>query len=138
MRNAPAWRGAHSTARRTASKCGASAVLPAWRDALFTLNFGIPLAEDAAWETMSFGQGWINDKQNKLRAVTPGGGTYMNEATWDNPNWKEDYFGANYAALLAVKALYDPMDLFWANAAVGSDVAWVRAADGRLCRPKKL
>lgn len=116
---------------------GASAVLPAWRDALFTLNFGIPLAEDADWETINFGQGWINDKQDELRAVTPGGGTYMNEATWDNPNWKEDYFGANYAALLAVKELYDPQNLFWANAAVGSDVTWAPAADGRLCRPKK-
>ncbi|KAK3935483.1 hypothetical protein QBC46DRAFT_422497 [Diplogelasinospora grovesii] len=115
---------------------GADAVLPAWRDALFTLNFLIPLAEDADWETINSGQAWINDKQDELRAVTPGGGTYMNQATWDNPNWKEDYFGSNYKALFAIKAAYDPEDLFWADAAVGSDVAWVRAADGRLCRPE--
>ncbi|SPQ21599.1 3e7567a7-fedb-4333-9972-a6d3adc3bb36 [Thermothielavioides terrestris] len=117
----------------SAAASGASAVLPAWREALFTLNFGIPLAEDASWETIRFGQRWINEKQDRLRAVTPGGGTYMSEATWDNPHWKEDYFGANYEALRAVKAKYDPENLFWANAAVGSDVSWEPAADGRLC-----
>lgn len=125
------------TAKRIgpAANPGASAVLPAWRDALFTLNFGIPLAEDAPWSTIKFGQAWINDKQSKLRAVTPGGGNYMNEATFDNPNWKQDYFGSNYHALLAVKKTYDPVNLLWANAAVGSDISWKPSADGRLCKP---
>lgn len=117
-----------------AAAVGASAVLPAWRDALFTVNFGIPLAEDASWDAMRAGQRWINEKQDRLRAVTPGGGTYMNEATFDNVHWKEDYFGVNYETLRAVKAKYDPDDLFWANAAVGSDVSWAPAADGRLCK----
>lgn len=114
---------------------GANSVLPAWRDALFTLNVGIAFADDADWDTLTFGQAWLNEKQDNLRAVTPGGGTYMNEATWDNPNWKEDYFGSNYAALQAIKDKYDPDGLFWAEAAVGSDDSWVVAADGRLCRP---
>lgn len=117
-----------------AAGAGASAVLPAWRDALFTINFGIPLAEDAGLDALRTGQRWVNEKQDRLRAVTPGGGTYMNEATFDNPHWKEDYFGANYEALHAVKTKYDPENLFWANVAVGSDVAWKPAADGRLCR----
>ncbi|KUI53150.1 6-hydroxy-D-nicotine oxidase [Cytospora mali] len=114
---------------------GASAVLPAWRDALFQLIFAYRIATDADWDTLSTGQAFANEKQDELRAVTPGGGAYMNEATWDNPNWKEDYFGSNYARLLAIKAEYDPNNLFWAEAAVGSDVSWVIAADGRLCKP---
>lgn len=124
------------TAKRigSAASPGANAVLPAWRDALMTLIIGIPLAEDAAWSTIKFGQGWLNDKQSKLRGVTPGGGTYMNEATFDNVNWKQDYFGGNYDKLLGVKRTYDPLGLFWANAAVGSDVSWAPRGDGRLCR----
>jgi FAD/FMN-containing dehydrogenase len=117
-----------------AAAAGASAVLPAWRDALFTLILSAPLEEDASPEVMQAAQRWLNEGQDRLREVTPGGGTYMNEATFDNENWKEDYFGANYEALRAVKAEYDPEDLLWANAAVGSDEAWEPAADGRLCR----
>ncbi|KAI3390412.1 hypothetical protein diail_9731, partial [Diaporthe ilicicola] len=96
---------------------GASAVLPAWRDALFTMNFGYGHTVDAGWDTLSTGQAWLNAKQNELRALTPGGGTYMNEATWDNPHWKADYFGSNYARLQDIKAIYDREDLFWAAAA---------------------
>lgn len=114
---------------------GANAVLPAWRDALFQLNFGYAPAADADWDTLRAGQAWVNEKQDQLRAITPGGGTYMNEATWDNVNWKVDYFGSNYDTLKTIKTKYDPQDLFWAEAAVGNDVAWVIAADGRLCKP---
>ncbi|KAK4214115.1 hypothetical protein QBC37DRAFT_421731 [Rhypophila decipiens] len=117
-----------------AANPGTSAVLPAWREALFTLNFGIPFAANAPVSTLKFGQAWINEKQSKLRAVTPGGGTYMNEATFDNPNWKQDYFGSNYNALLAVKKTYDPLGLLWAHSAVGSDVSWKQRVDGRLCK----
>ncbi|KAG8163139.1 hypothetical protein KVR01_007617 [Diaporthe batatas] len=114
---------------------GANAVLPAWRDALFQLNFGYTHAADADWDVLSTGQAWLNEKQDQLRALTPGGGTYMNEATFDNANWKEDYFGSNYARLQAIKNKYDPQGLLWAEAAVGSDITWVVAADGRLCKP---
>lgn len=114
---------------------GANAVLPAWRDALFQLNFGYVPAADADWDTLSIGQAWVNEKQDQLRAITPGGGTYMNEATWDNINWKEDYIGSNYDLLQTIKTLYDPYDLLWAEAAVRNDVSWVIAADGRLCKP---
>ncbi|KAI0798992.1 FAD/FMN-containing isoamyl alcohol oxidase-like protein MreA [Xylaria sp. FL0064] len=90
-----------------------NAVLPAWRDALFTTTFAKSLPD-------------------KMRAVTRGGGAYMNEATWDNNRWKEDYFGPNYDALLGIKAKYDPRHVFWVNAAVGSD-EWKYGEDGRLC-----
>ncbi|KAI1159138.1 hypothetical protein F5B18DRAFT_655959 [Nemania serpens] len=48
----------------------------------------------------------------RFRAITLGGSTYMNEATFDNPTWKEDYFGRNYEALLVVKQKDDPTSLF--------------------------
>lgn len=111
-----------------------NAVLPSWRDALFTMTFATPLAEDAPWDVIRSNQAQLNAWQDELRAITPGGGTYMNEATWDNSYWKEDYFGPNYKALLAVKAKYDPGFLFWAHAAVGSDAFWKAAENKALCR----
>ncbi|KAG6368282.1 hypothetical protein INS49_002486 [Diaporthe citri] len=111
-----------------------NAMLPSWRDALFTLSFARSLAEDADWDAISANQKQLNEWQRELREITPGGGTYMNEATWDNVNWKEDYFGANYDALLRAKEKYDLHGLFWANVAVGNDKYWKTTRDGRLCR----
>ncbi|KAI8626384.1 hypothetical protein F5Y19DRAFT_488221 [Xylariaceae sp. FL1651] len=119
---------------RVGNGAGANSVLPAWRDALFTMTIGIPLTQDAGWAEMSRGQAQLNAWQDKLRAVTPGGGTYINEATYDNVNWKTDYYGPNYNKLLGIKNKYDPNHLFWSNAAVGSDLYWKLAGDGRLCR----
>lgn len=111
-----------------------NAVSPSWRKALFATAFYAPLAENAGVDDILQVQTTLNTWQEKLRNITPGGGTYMNEATWDNPYWKEDYFGENYEALLAVKEKYDPEFLFWANAAVGSDVYWEVGDRGALCR----
>lgn len=111
-----------------------NAVLPAWRDALFTVitvspwDFtGPPSAEVERLNYLT------NVIEPSLRALTPGSGTYLNEANFRNPNWKQDFYGKNYGALRAIKAKYDLDNLFYATTAVGSD-AWSVAADGRLCR----
>ncbi|KAI9651087.1 hypothetical protein NHQ30_001124 [Ciborinia camelliae] len=111
-----------------------NAVLPSWRDALFFVALSKPLAESADLDDLRMTQAQLNIWQEELRAVTPGGGAYMNEATWDNVHWKDDYFGPNYRALLKIKEKYDPGYLFWANAAVGSDVFWKVGGNGALCR----
>lgn len=109
-------------------------MLPSWSKALFNLSFAKSLVKGADWDTISANQVQLNEWQRELREITPGGGTYMSEATWDNVNWKEDYFGTNYDALFRVKEEYDPHGLFWASAAVGSDRYWKITRDGRLCR----
>jgi FAD/FMN-containing dehydrogenase len=117
-----------------ANGAGHNAVLPAWRDALFTMNFalGVPATDSRTVITRDEAQ--LNAWQDLMRSVTVGGGSYMNEATYDNTYWKEDYFGVNYDRLLAIKEKYDPEHVFWGNAAVGSDNYWELASDGRLCR----
>lgn len=109
-----------------------NAVLPAWRDSLYSLNMDAYMDADASWETISELQAQMNENQNQLKVLTPGGGTYMNEATFDNPTWKWDYYGLNYDKLLEVKDKYDPHSVFHGPASVGSD-KWTVAADGRLC-----
>lgn len=113
-----------------------NSVLPAWRDTLFLANFGQYVSNGKSWDGLSADQSRVNHWQTLLRRQTPGGGSYGNEATFDDAHWKQDYFGANYNRLLAIKQAYDPDGVFWANTAVGSDANWVSQPDGRLCRPK--
>lgn len=68
----------------------------------------------------------------RLAALSPGGGAYLNEADWKQPDWKLAFYGENYPALEAVKKKYDPDHIFYARTAVGSD-RWVQREDGRLC-----
>ena len=125
---------ANTTHARVGNQPGDNAVLPAWRDNLVFYNIvrvwdpKSPLADLQQYEHQM-----TNDKVPQLERLTPGGGTYINEGDFNNPDWKLNYFGANYPGLLAVKKKYDPNDLFYAIASVGND-AWTVAGDGRLCR----
>lgn len=83
-----------------------------------------------------------------LKALSPGSGAYINEADPSNPEWKHDYFGANYDRLLKIKHKYDPSGLFWCKPCVGWDEWQIIDGDqnidvdelgigqgsGRLCR----
>ena len=111
-----------------------NAVLPNWRDSLITFivfaewNFSLPLAQNAAKET-EITQVIVPT----LEAISPGAGAYLNEADPNQPDWQNAFYGSNYDALKAVKKKYDPLNLFYATTAVGSE-AWAVASDGRLCR----
>ncbi|KAH7374216.1 FAD binding domain-containing protein [Cadophora sp. MPI-SDFR-AT-0126] len=113
---------------------GSNAVLPAWRDSLYTASAGIVYSQTASPQELAFYQVKVNEYQDLLRNVTPGSGAYVNEATYDNPHFKEDYYGENYERLLKIKRKYDPHGVFWQRAAVGSDVNWREDSEGRLCR----
>jgi hypothetical protein len=69
----------------------------------------------------------------KLAELTPNGSAYLNEADFKQPDFKEVFYGANYAKLESIKKKYDPLNLFYAVTAVGSDF-WELQEDGRLCR----
>ncbi|KAG0648444.1 FAD-linked oxidoreductase ZEB1 [Hyphodiscus hymeniophilus] len=111
-----------------------NAVLPAWRNALIHATLTTPWNFTAPWSEMIALQDQMTyEFDPQLEAVTPGSGAYMNEADFRQPNFKEDFFGANYNQLLSIKNKWDPNHLFYAVTAVGSD-AWTVAADGRMCR----
>ncbi|KAJ8122026.1 hypothetical protein O1611_g9947 [Lasiodiplodia mahajangana] len=120
--------------QRVGSKPGANSVLPAWRNAIFTVNLVAAFEASAPNTELARIQGLVNQWQNKLRDVAPNSGGYINEATFDDTTWKGDYFGKNYNRLLAIKRKYDPEYTLWSNAAVGSDEYWTMRNDGRLCR----
>lgn len=85
-----------------------------------------------------------------LKALTPGGGAYLNEVhftyysshcadnTWAQANpfeseWKQAFYGDNYERLLKIKDKYDPSDVLYGRTNVGGD-RWDVSEDGRLCR----
>ncbi|RYP78465.1 hypothetical protein DL769_003188 [Monosporascus sp. CRB-8-3] len=116
---------------RVGNAAGANAVHPAWRDALYWLNMDVYFDERGPAAVVGALQARMNAYQDVLKALMPGGGAYMNKGTFDNPEWKADYYGPNYERLLGVKARYDPGFLLYGPASVGSDY-WTVAAD--VCR----
>ncbi|KAK6072272.1 FAD binding domain protein [Seiridium cupressi] len=122
------------THSRVGNSPGANAVIPAWRDALYTLNVGIGVSPDDPATELQAIQDKANEWQALFNPLTPGGGGYLNEATYDNPAWKVDYFGKDYDKLLTIKKRHDPDFTFWQHTSVGTDAYWSVAGDGRLCR----
>ncbi|ETS73449.1 hypothetical protein PFICI_15054 [Pestalotiopsis fici W106-1] len=111
-----------------------NSVFPGWRSSLMTCliqqswDFNVPREE------MLLRQAKLTDVvMPEIEAATPGGGAYLNEASFQQSDWQQTFYGANYPQLMAVKSKYDPETLLYAATAVGSE-AWVPDSDGRLCR----
>ena len=68
-----------------------------------------------------------------LAGLTPNGAVYINQTDFQQPDWMWVFYRPNYGQLDEVKSQYDPLDVFYALGAVGSD-RWEQREDGRLCR----
>ena len=111
-----------------------NAVLPAWRNTLIDAVVTTPWNFTAPWADMVALQKKMTDNYiPQLTALAPDSGCYLNEADFMQPDWQTTFYGVNYDALRAIKAKYDPNDIFYATTAVGSD-EWTVAVDGRLCK----
>lgn len=112
-----------------------NAAHPAWRPAIMQMQI-ISLWNSSAdaWDDNIAAQAQMTDEfVPQINALTPDSGTYLNEADFNQPNWKEDFFGDNYDELLSIKNKWDPNGVFYILKGVGSD-AWTVANDGRMCR----
>ncbi|KEY73156.1 hypothetical protein S7711_09595 [Stachybotrys chartarum IBT 7711] len=124
------------SAAKYARPAGAAsnAVHPAWRNALMQLQLITNWDNSAPWEEMEAAQlRMTNEFMPQIEAITPGSGSYMNEADFRQPNWQDVFYGENYAKLLSIKRKWDPESLFYVLKGVGSE-DWTVAADGRMCR----
>ncbi|KAM0797358.1 FAD/FMN-containing isoamyl alcohol oxidase MreA [Usnea florida] len=111
-----------------------NAVLPAWRDTLVHAVLTTPWNFTAPLEDMVRLQAEMtNVLVPQLEAITPGSGCYLNEGDPYQPDWQETFYGVNYPRLRAIKAKYDPNDIFYGTTAVGSD-EWELESPGRLCK----
>ncbi|KAL8724282.1 MAG: hypothetical protein Q9181_006896 [Wetmoreana brouardii] len=111
-----------------------NAVLPAWRSTLLDVVLQVDISPNASVSELYALQRKMTDKWvPQLEAISPGSGCYLNEGDFLQPSWQETFYGANYKRLRAIKAKYDPDDVFYATTAVGSD-EWVVEASGKLCK----
>ncbi|KAF1812801.1 FAD-binding domain-containing protein [Eremomyces bilateralis CBS 781.70] len=67
-----------------------------------------------------------------VRDLSPLSGCYVNEASYNEPNWKQSMWGTHYPRLLSIKDKYDPTGLFWVTPGIGAD-AWSVQDGVRLC-----
>ncbi|KAI1436360.1 hypothetical protein GGR50DRAFT_651932 [Xylaria sp. CBS 124048] len=125
--------GSHFNVSRFPLQGTANAVNPVWRDSIFDAVLGLPYDYLNFTANFAVQDQMTNVLMPALKAVTPGGGSYLNEADFRDPDWQSAFYGVNYPALKAVKDKYDPAKLFFGPTAVGSE-EWVVEADGRLCR----
>ncbi|KJZ74711.1 hypothetical protein HIM_05828 [Hirsutella minnesotensis 3608] len=113
---------------------GTNAVLPQWRESVANLCLILPWSFEKPFEVMAAEQDRITREiQPVIEAATPGAGAYMNEADFQQPDFQETFYGANYPRLLEVKRRYDPRSTLYVRTGVGSE-DWTARQDGRLCR----
>ncbi|KAI0896945.1 FAD binding domain protein [Annulohypoxylon nitens] len=106
---------------------------PVWRESLFLAFLGTMYDRLNMTANLVGQQTVTHVLDPALEKLTPGGGAYLNEADFNQPNWQEVFYGPNYPKLLAIKKIYDPNGIFWGPTVVGSE-AWEETSDGRLCR----
>ncbi|KAK5988373.1 putative FAD-linked oxidoreductase [Cladobotryum mycophilum] len=98
-----------------------TSVVPAWRDSLFLMIAAIEWDDDTPYAQQLDFQKRLTKSVDRLREITPGGGTYQSEADPNEPDWQQSFFGANYTRLRAIKDKYDPHDIITYRRCVGSE-----------------
>ncbi|KAF4871702.1 FAD-linked oxidoreductase ZEB1 [Colletotrichum siamense] len=123
-----------------------NAVNPAFREMVFFLVTSSNRTADHSTPAALASQNrYLQEKVlqpwRDISPVSEGGGTYLNEASVEESDWQESFYGGNYPRLSQIKRKWDPNDVFYAVTAVGSE-RWtvldgdqgVQTQNGRLCR----
>lgn len=111
-----------------------NAVLPAWRNTITQLQLITNWDSTAPWANMEAAQRRMTEEfMPKIEAITPGSGSYMNEADFRQERWQDVFFGANFKKLGDIKRKYDPEGVFYILKGVGSEM-WNVSKEGRMCR----
>lgn len=97
------------------------AVNPAWRKALWHLVVTATPADNATATEKKASADRLSAINKKIIDFTPGSGSYMNEADFNEPNWQQSFFGSHYDRLKHIKNRVDPNHLFICHHCIGSE-----------------
>ncbi|KAL4751930.1 hypothetical protein BDW72DRAFT_212340 [Aspergillus terricola var. indicus] len=118
-----------------------NAVNPAWRKTVMHALSSVNWATNATTEEIKAARHEFTYKHmQRWRDVSPGSGAYLGESDRTEPDFQQAFYGSKYSRLLALKRKLDPLNVFYAATAVGSE-GWqvvtedgLPTEDGRLCR----
>ncbi|CAO3565865.1 unnamed protein product [Mortierella alpina] len=98
-----------------------TSVLPAWRKALMHIVDMSYWTDDTPLAVQKLIARKLTAANKRLRDLTPGSGSYFNEADPNEPDWQTSFFGSNYKRLKAIKDKVDPQGVFACAKCVGSE-----------------
>ncbi|KAM6494750.1 hypothetical protein JOM56_009373 [Amanita muscaria] len=104
---------------------------PAWREALGLLVSDVTWNEGAQTAEIDRLRKQAASDLEVLDTVSPNSGTYFNEASLYEKDFKTTFFGSHYTQLKSIKHKYDNDDLFLVAEGVGSD-DWDKSLTCRL------
>ncbi|KAJ4382486.1 hypothetical protein N0V85_008591 [Neurospora sp. IMI 360204] len=86
-----------------------SAVNPVWRETVMHADlFGTTILATWTAEEVAAAHKRLQGYMDAIREATPGGGSYVNEADLEEPDWQHAFWGSNYEKLVGVKREWDP------------------------------
>lgn len=89
------------------------------------MSYGINWPDNAtSAEKKRFKQELVKVSLELGEIVGPAGGTYVNEANPYEPDWRNVFWGENYARLEKIKRRLDPRGLMVCNRCVGGEVVY--------------
>ncbi|KAF9011812.1 hypothetical protein BDQ17DRAFT_1503458 [Cyathus striatus] len=104
---------------------------PAWRKAVAHVYFAESWNDGASGAVVQAARQRVRKGLKILNGLSTDFGTYLNEASLYEEDFKETFFGAHYNRLKDIKRKYDPEGLFVVASGVGSD-DWDGSLECRL------
>jgi hypothetical protein len=98
-----------------------AAVHPAWRKTLINLSIGVGYPDGTPPALVQQAVNTVQSYNDRLIAMTPGSGTYLNEVPYLQGNWMDAFWGSNYPRLKGIKEQWDPQDRLLTVFAVGAE-----------------
>ncbi|PVF95626.1 FAD-binding domain-containing protein [Serendipita vermifera] len=96
-----------------------AAANPSWRKAIHHLVLVSGWETSTPFSVRQLLRQALTQETQKLGALVPGFGSYVNEGDINEPNWKETFWGSNYNRLASIKKSIDPTGIFTCFHCVG-------------------
>ncbi|CAA7268663.1 unnamed protein product [Cyclocybe aegerita] len=94
---------------------------PSWRRAIGQFTVGMGWPEGASGSEIRHQRSILKQNTDVLDKITTDSGSYLNEGSLYERDFRKTYFGSHYSKLRSIKQKYDAGSLFVVPSGVGSD-----------------